>query len=48
MLILRCKESFTYDRLGRCFRFVYIYARNKLPRFRVATGFSANKDLYMY
>ena len=26
MLILRYKVSFTYDRLGRCFRFVYIYA----------------------
>ena len=26
MLILQYKVSFTYDRLGRCFRFVYIYA----------------------
>jgi len=26
MLILEYKVSFTYDRLGRCFRFVYIYA----------------------
>ena len=24
--ILQYKVSFTYDRLGRCFRFVYIYA----------------------
>jgi len=26
MLILQYKVSLTYDRLGRCFRFVYIYA----------------------
>jgi len=26
MLILEYKVSFTYDRHGRCFRFVYIYA----------------------
>jgi len=26
MLILEYKVSLTYDRLGRCFRFVYIYA----------------------
>jgi len=25
MLILQYKVSFTYDRLGRCFRFVFIY-----------------------
>ena len=27
MLILQYNVSFTYDSLGRCFRFVYIYAR---------------------
>ena len=26
VLILQYKVSFSYDRLGRCFRFVYIYA----------------------
>ena len=39
MLILQYKVSFTNDRLGRCFRFVYIYAC-------IAVRFSVNKDLY--
>ena len=46
MLILRCKVSFTYDRLGRCFRSVYIYAC--IAVFSVLLPFlgEMNKGLY--
>ena len=37
--------SFTYHRLSRCFRFVYIYAC--IAVFFVLLSFSANKDLYI-
>jgi len=43
MLILQYKVSFTYDRLGRCFRFVYIYAC--IAVFLCCCHFSVNKDL---
>ena len=43
MLILQYKVSFTYDRLGRCFRFVYIYAC--IAVFLCRYHFSLNKDL---
>ena len=37
--------SFTYDRLGRCFRFVYIYACC-IAVFLCCYRYSVNKDLY--
>jgi len=45
MLILQYKVSFTYGRLGRCFRFVYIYACC-IAVFLCCYHFSVNKDLY--
>ena len=42
MLILRNKVWFTYDRLGRCFCFVYACIAVFLCRYR----FLVNKDLY--
>jgi len=45
MLILQYKVSFTYDRFGRCFRFVYIYAC--IAVFLCCYRFSVNKDLYI-
>ena len=39
------KVSFSYDRLGRCFRFVYIYVCIVLF-FLCCYCFSVNKDLY--
>jgi len=44
MLILQYKVSFTYDRLGRCFRFVYVYAC--IVAFLSCYRFLVNKDLY--
>jgi len=44
MLILQYKVSFTYDRFGPCFRFVYIYAC--IAVFLCCYRFSVNKDLY--
>jgi len=47
MLILQYKASFTYATLGRCFRFVYIYACNLVSLcFLCCYGFLVNKDLY--
>ena len=45
MLILQYKVSFTYDRLGRCFRFVCIYAR--IAVFSVATVSRSTKHIYI-
>ena len=44
MLILQYKVSFAYDRLGRCFRFVYIYAC--IAVILCCYCFSVNKDSY--
>ena len=43
MLILLYKVSFTYDGLGRCFRFVYIYAC--IAVFLCCYRFLVNKDV---
>jgi len=43
MLIIQYKASFTYDRLGRRFSFVYIYACIAVLLCRYC--FSVNKDL---
>jgi len=45
MLILQYKVSFTYDRIGPCLRFVYIYAC--IAVFLRCYPFSMNKDLYI-
>jgi len=41
------KVPFTFDRLGRCFRFVSIYACVAVF-FLCCYRFSANKDLYIW
>jgi len=47
MLILQYKASFTCDRPGRCFRFVYIYACIAVFFFVLQSRFSVNKDFYI-
>jgi len=42
MLVIHYKESFTYERLVRCLRFVYIYAC--IVCFLCCYRFSVNKD----
>ena len=42
VLVLQHKVSFTHDRLGRCFRFVLIYAC--IVVFSCCYRFSMNKD----